>query len=207
MGMGSGIVHLAMTASPPKDAGGFTGKGVKEPPTPRPHPEERPEENHGVDALAPLPRPIHILQSEPERELVQRQRRADAIEQGRQARRPVERATDASADLRGAGLLSQGAWRPASFSISARAGRGRGPHSEPRPIRVVPESGRTAVDVCHMLFRADSPALDGHEERLGPPSSKYGSLYRHIATPRPRRNRPRRGPRRASSSRPPRRRR
>ena len=51
-----------MTASLPKDAGGFTGKGVKEPPTPRPDAEQRPEEIHGVDALVPLSRPIHVFE-------------------------------------------------------------------------------------------------------------------------------------------------
>src|SRR5438128_9217270 len=73
---------------------------VEEPPTPSPHPEERPEENHGVDALPPLSLPIHVLQPEPERELVQRQRRADAVEQRREPRRPVQRPADPGADLR-----------------------------------------------------------------------------------------------------------
>ena len=72
---------------------------MKEPPAPRPDAEQRPEEHDGIDALPPLSRPIHVLQSEPQREPVQRQRRADAVEQGCQARRPVEGATDPGADL------------------------------------------------------------------------------------------------------------
>src|SRR5438128_788678 len=78
MGRGSGIVHLAMTASPPKGAGGFTGKGVKEPNTPHPDRKEAAEQYHGVDALTSLSRLILVLQAEPERELIPGQRGTDA---------------------------------------------------------------------------------------------------------------------------------
>src|SRR2546428_9443886 len=57
MGMGAGMVHLVMTASPSKGAGSLAGERVKEPPTPQPHCQQRPEQNQGVDALAPLSRP------------------------------------------------------------------------------------------------------------------------------------------------------
>src|SRR2546425_1031294 len=100
MGMGAGMVHLVMTASPSKGAGSLAGERVKEPPTPQPHCQQRPEQNQGVDALAPLSCPIHVLQSKPERELIQGQRGADAVEERREARRPVQGATDPGADLR-----------------------------------------------------------------------------------------------------------
>src|ERR1700692_3609567 len=54
--------------------------------------EHTPEEHHRVDARASLPRPVHVLEGDPERELVERKRRGTAIEDRREFRQGVVRA-------------------------------------------------------------------------------------------------------------------
>ena len=50
------------------------------------------EEHHCVDTRASLLGPVHVLEVEPERELIERQRRGTAVEDGREFRQSVIRA-------------------------------------------------------------------------------------------------------------------
>src|SRR5437762_3268053 len=72
--------------SPPQRTRRLADERAEEPSTPRPHPEQRPEENHGVDALAPLPRPIHALQPTLQRALVHPERGTNDAEEGGEGR-------------------------------------------------------------------------------------------------------------------------
>src|SRR5579862_2699017 len=57
--------------------------------------EQRSERDHRVDRLAALRRPVVVLEVEPERELVERQRRAGAVDERRRPRRELAPAPDA----------------------------------------------------------------------------------------------------------------
>src|SRR5579875_1667690 len=53
-----------------------------------PHRQQSGEDRHGVDRLAPLLGPVVIAQVQPQRELVEGQRRGDPVQRGRRPRSP-----------------------------------------------------------------------------------------------------------------------
>src|SRR5437588_3670655 len=74
-------------------------QGAEERMAPQAHREQRAEEHDGVHALTTLLRPIDILEIEPECELVERDRRRGAVDEGRRPGEHIVVSTPSGAHL------------------------------------------------------------------------------------------------------------
>src|SRR5438477_8026326 len=132
------------------------GGALEERPAPDPGRQEPGEDEHGVDALAALPLPVHVAKVEKQRELVQRERRTDAEEDGGQAGDPAR----ADADLQQPHVPDQEQEQDAPHQVM---------DMEPAAGRHVVERADTGAD--HRSDRADDAERDekgegGEEEPL-----------------------------------------
>src|ERR1700693_4886532 len=75
-----GWSRSSMVIVVPSDFAKFLEELSEERTAPEPDGQQTAEEQHGVDTLAPLFRPVHILEIEPERELIEGERGGASVE-------------------------------------------------------------------------------------------------------------------------------